>query len=76
MLLSDINYEPEAFDVLKGLVQRFLAKGTTILLTTPQRLMAKPIIEQLIPFSIHQEELQILDEGSRHRISLLVMANK
>jgi len=76
VLLSDINYEPEAFAVLKNMVQCFLAKGSTILLTTPQRLMAKPVIEQFIPFATHQEEIKILNEGSEHRISLFVMANE
>lgn len=76
VLLSDINYEPEAFAALKKLVQRFLAKGSTILLTTPQRLMAKPIIEQLLPFSIHQQEIQTLIEGTVNPISLLIMADE
>jgi predicted nicotinamide N-methyase len=52
LLLSDINYEPQVFATLYKVLVSFLEKGTTIILSTPQRLMAKPFIEQLQPFVI------------------------
>ncbi|MFY7839446.1 MAG: class I SAM-dependent methyltransferase [Lacibacter sp.] len=52
ILLSDINYEPQLFDTLYKVIVSFLEKGTTIILSTPQRLMAKPFIEKLQPFIV------------------------
>lgn len=59
LLLSDINYDPEQFDQLYIVLQRFLQQGTLIILTTPQRLMAKPFIEKLLPFCRQQDEMVI-----------------
>jgi predicted nicotinamide N-methyase len=59
LLLSDINYEPQAFETLFKVIISFLEKGTTILLSTPQRLMAKPFIDRLLPYSKLWEEKTI-----------------
>jgi predicted nicotinamide N-methyase len=59
LLLSDINYEPAAFDQLHYMLIQFLQAGTTILLSTPQRLMAKSFIGRLLPFCVEQEEYSI-----------------
>ena len=56
LLLSDINYEPQAFETLFNVIISFLEKGTTILLSTPHRLMAKPFIDRLLPYSKQWEE--------------------
>lgn len=50
LLLSDINYEPGQFGPLLALVQRFLAEGTIIILSTPQRLTANPFVTELAPY--------------------------
>lgn len=73
LLLSDVNYDPGAFEVLHAVLTRFLNEGTTILLATPQRLMAKPFIELLLPFSIQQDEEEVLLAGERAFISVLVL---
>lgn len=59
LLLSDINYEPQVFETLFNAIISFLEKGTTILLSTPQRLMAKPFIDRLLPYSKMYEEKTI-----------------
>jgi predicted nicotinamide N-methyase len=59
LLLSDINYEPKMFDTLFNVILSFLEKGTIILLSTPQRLMAKPFIDRLLPYSKLREEKTI-----------------
>jgi predicted nicotinamide N-methyase len=59
LLLSDINYEPQVFETLYNVIISFLEKGTTILLSTPQRLMAKPFIDRLLPYSILWDEKTI-----------------
>jgi predicted nicotinamide N-methyase len=75
MLLSDINYEPLAFDALMKLVFSFLENGKTILLSTPQRLMAKDFITAILPFCKQQEERVISYEGIEATISLFVLQN-
>lgn len=72
LLLSDINYDPEAFDLLYGVLITFLEKSTTIILTTPQRLMAKPFVERLLPWCVHQQEIAVPHE-EQTLISLLVL---
>lgn len=73
LLLSDINYEPSAFSTLYAVLRQFLEKGTTIVLSTPQRLMAKPFIEQILPLAERREEIVIGHHGERVPISLLVL---
>ena len=56
LLLSDINYEPQVFETVFNVIVSFLQKGTTVLLSTPQRLMAKPFIDRILPYSIFWDE--------------------
>lgn len=73
LLLSDINYDPQEFEVLYKVLKGFLQKKTTILLSTPQRLMAKPFIERLLPWCIRQQEMPVSDKGETLLISVLVL---
>ncbi|MFL5743163.1 MAG: class I SAM-dependent methyltransferase [Niastella sp.] len=73
LLLSDINYDPDQFDQLYQVLQRFLQQGATILLTTPQRLMAKPFIEKLLPFCKQQYEMTVFYQQQYTPISLLLL---
>lgn len=73
LLLSDINYEPEAFPVLQKMLDHFLQKGTTILLSTPQRLMAKAFILALLPYCIKQEELLVKEENETVAVTVMVL---
>ncbi len=59
ILVSDINYEPEVFETIYKVINGFLDADTIILLSTPQRLMAKPFIERLVPFCILQKEITV-----------------
>jgi predicted nicotinamide N-methyase len=61
LLLSDINYEPTAFVNINLMLQYFLQQGSLIILTTPQRLMAKQFIEAILPFCIQQEQTRVDD---------------
>lgn len=73
LLLSDINYDPDQFVQLYQVLERFLRQGAVILLSTPQRIMAKPFIEKLLPFCKEQYEM-IIDHLQQHTpISLLVL---
>ncbi len=73
LLLSDINYDPAAFEVLYKVLIRFMNRGTTTLLTTPQRLMAKPFIERLLPFCILQTEDEVILDNERHFITVMIL---
>jgi predicted nicotinamide N-methyase len=57
VLLSDVNYNPSSFIALLATIHRFLNVGCTIILSTPQRLMAKEFVTKLLPFCIQQEEI-------------------
>lgn len=56
ILLSDVNYDPDCFEELYKCFLRILQQQKTIVLSTPQRLMAKPFIEKIFPF-VQQQEL-------------------
>lgn len=73
LLLSDINYEPAAFAVLFEMIQAFLAKQTTIILSTPQRLMAKPFVAHVLPFCTLQKEVEVLQNGEIAWVQMLML---
>lgn len=73
LLMSDINYDPGQFEQLYEVLQRFLGQGTVILLSTPQRLMAKPFIERLLPFCRQQSEIQVEHQQQITPITLLLL---
>jgi len=73
LLLSDVNYDPDQFARLYQVMQRFLQQGTVILLATPQRLMAKPFIEKLLPFCRQQYEMTIYHLEQHTPVSLLLL---
>jgi predicted nicotinamide N-methyase len=76
ILLSDVNYEPSSFASLQNLVEQFLQKGHILLLSTPQRLVAKAFIEPLVPSSVFQKEIAIDCEGSKWLNTVLVLQKK
>ncbi|SDW68486.1 Predicted nicotinamide N-methyase [Hydrobacter penzbergensis] len=76
LLLSDVNYHSSEFDALMRVIMHFLHKGTRIVLTTPQRLAAKPFIEKLLPFCTTQKEMAIDHDGSITIISLLQLGEE
>lgn len=76
LLLSDVNYEPNSFDALQKLVGDFLQKGTTILLSTPQRLMARDFVAPLLLYCRHQQEITILQTDAETTITILVLNGK
>lgn len=73
LLLSDINYEPAAFAALFETIQAFLANQTTIILSTPQRLLAKPFIAQLLPFCTIQTDIEVLENGVPVWVQVLIL---
>lgn len=75
LLMSDVNYDEEEFAVLYKVVEKFISSGTTIILSTPQRLMAKSFIGKLLPWIAHQEEMEI-NVPERTFVSIFVLKKK
>ena len=75
ILFSDINYEPTAFAALMKIISFFMLQEKIIVLSTPQRLMAKEFISTVLPYCKHQEERSILHNGNDVAISVLVLQN-
>jgi predicted nicotinamide N-methyase len=73
LLLSDVNYELAAFARLNALLQEVLHRGVTVLLSTPQRLMARPFIEGLLDQVRLQETFLIQHQGSEVAVSILLL---
>jgi methyltransferase-like protein 23 len=74
VLLSDINYAPEEFEALLKLIQRFLEQGSTIIIATPQRIMATPFVAALEPY-IKRSVLELVKENPQDvEIRLLVLS--
>lgn len=76
VLLSDINYKPAVFQLLQTLVSSFLQNGSCILLSTPQRLMAKEFILPLLQHCLQQEEIVAEHNGSLVPATVLVLKRK
>jgi predicted nicotinamide N-methyase len=73
LLLSDVNYNPADFDTLWQLFQFWMAQGTAILLSTPQRLMAKPFIDRLLPFCKKHFVETVETDGQNTMVTVLVL---
>ncbi len=63
LLLSDINYDPESFDTLLVLLSDFIRKGTVVLLSTPQRLVAKSFMERLELWCIRKKNIEVMHKN-------------
>jgi predicted nicotinamide N-methyase len=76
LILSDVNYEPTQFETLTKLIEKFIHQGCTIILSTPQRIMASPFVLALSKFII-ADYVELVDEnGVTKEISILVLSKK
>ena len=75
VLLSDINYNPAQFEELLVAINYLLSKKCTIILSTPQRLMAKHFITELLVFCKEQIEIEVGLENTRVNINVFVLSN-
>lgn len=73
LLLSDINYEPEALAAVEALIHRFTRRKATVILSTPQRLMAKDFVSSLLELCVVQEQITIHHASQSIPISVVVM---
>jgi predicted nicotinamide N-methyase len=75
LLMSDVNYDEDEFAILYTVIERFINRGTTIILSTPQRLMAKSFISKLLPWISMQEEMEI-NVPERTFVSIFVLRKR
>ena len=73
ILLSDTNYDPTQIDPLLKLINHYLANGTTIIISTPERITANPFVNELQQF-IKYSCLQRVEEAENMiEIRILVL---
>jgi methyltransferase-like protein 23 len=73
LLLSDVNYDPAEFDRLFTVLLHFMNNGTLIILSTPQRLMAKPLIARLLPYCVQQAAVTVPQGEESTAVSIFVL---
>ena len=74
ILLSDINYDPMQFDTLISLINKFMDQRCSVILSTPQRIMASPFVQKLETY-IKERYDKLVDENGIHKeISILVLS--
>jgi predicted nicotinamide N-methyase len=74
VILSDVNYDPTQFETLTKLIEKFINQGSTIILSTPQRIMASSFVLALSRFII-ADYVELVDENSIPKeISILVLS--
>ena len=73
ILLSDINYAPEAFDPLLKIIMHNITKGAVIIIATPQRIMGIPFIESLQPYIKESFTKSIFEEDKEVFISIYIL---
>ena len=76
VILSDVNYDPTQFETLTKLIEKFIHQDCTIILSTPQRIMASPFVLALSTFII-ADYVELVDEnGVTKEISILVLSKQ
>ena len=74
ILLSDVNYDPTQFDALINLIVKFIHQGSTVILSTPQRIMASPFVQKLEAYIINRHDTLVDENGIHKEISILVLS--
>jgi predicted nicotinamide N-methyase len=74
VLLSDVNYDPAQFDTLITLIDKFMRQGSSIILSTPQRIMASPFVQKLEASILERHEAMVDENGIPKEISILVLS--
>lgn len=73
ILLSDINYDPTQFEALNSLILHFLNQGSTLIISTPQRITATPFIHILEPYIKRMHIQEVQHENQVLEISICIL---
>jgi predicted nicotinamide N-methyase len=74
ILLSDVNYDPMQFDTLISLINKFMEQRCSVILSTPQRIMASPFVQKLETYIKERYEKLVDENGIHKEISILVLS--
>ena len=64
ILLSDVNYDPTQIDQLVVMINHFLKANSTVIISTPERITAKPFGNAIQPY-IKESFLQECEESEK-----------
>ena len=70
LLLSDVNYDPVNFEPVRRLIGEARQSGMRVFLSTPQRLLARPFVESIMPWITERDEVIIHDAARPVPVSL------
>lgn len=73
LLLSDVSYNAALFEVQEKVIRQFLQQGTVVIISTPQRLVAKAAILPLLSFCNHQQEITVLHNKAAVPVTVMVL---
>ena len=73
ILLSDTNYEPTAHNHLILLIDKFINKGSSIILATPNRLASNPFIERISKYITSTKKYSIPENDTNKEIVVMVL---
>jgi predicted nicotinamide N-methyase len=73
ILLSDTNYEPSAHNHLILLIDKFINKGSSIILATPNRLASNPFIERISKYITSTKKYSIPENDTNKEIVVMVL---
>jgi predicted nicotinamide N-methyase len=62
LLLSDVNYDPSELDSIRKLIKRFIDRGSAVILSTPERIVARSFLEEWLPYQSKHESFPIEQE--------------
>ncbi|MCH5688883.1 protein N-lysine methyltransferase family protein [Niabella sp. W65] len=73
VLLSDVNYEPAVFEELKQVLLLYLTQKVPVIISTPQRLVAREFIMELMPYSSLQWNCIVPLHNKKTGVSIFVL---
>lgn len=76
LLLSDVNYEPAVFAELQQVLKTFLYRQIPVIISTPQRLVAKQFINSLLSYSSIQWSCTVSLNGADTENNVFVLEKR
>lgn len=73
LLLSDVSYDTALFDIQEKWIRKLLQQGSTVIISTPQRLVARDAILPLLSFCDHQVELLVEHNEAVVPVTVMVL---
>lgn len=73
VLLSDVNYEPALFAALQQAIEWMLAQNVAVIISTPQRLVAKEFINSVLAYAKEQWQTTVTLRGKDTAVSVFVL---